>query len=308
MPSHHVVILLATYQGGNHLQAQLDSIATQKHADWSLIISDDGSTDDTLEIIKNFSSTQPAGRVKLVGGPRAGATANFLSLLDYVPSGAWAAFCDQDDKWFDDKLERAIAAFQNPRQPGHYAARTIIADAELRPLTSSRLFQRPLSFRNALVQACMAGNTSVFTPTAVQLLQEAAPYARTAKITAHDWWAYQVTSGHGAKLIHDPKPALLYRQHPTAEIGRNDTFEALTLRARKLFSGDFASWLLANYNSLTPLDLTPDSKAALLNLQQVLTKKAPQAVTALRRGDFYRQTRMATLALFISAGMGRLRA
>ena len=307
MPSHHVVILLATYQGAAHLQQQLDSLAAQTHADWSLIASDDGSTDATPAILARFADAHPRGRVRIVPGPRAGATANFLSLLEQVPEGAFAAFCDQDDLWFPPKLQRAVAALADLTGPGHYAARTIITDAHLTPLTPSRRFLRPLSFRNALVQACMAGNTSVFDPQAVRLLQRAAPDARRAGILSHDWWAYQVTAGHGATLIHDPEPSLLYRQHARSEVGRNDTLPALAARLRQLMAGDFGDWLRTNHDSLAPLDLTPDARRTLAHLHDALTARAPQAVMALRRGGFYRQTRAGTAALYLSAMAGRLK-
>ncbi|TGN54321.1 glycosyltransferase [Paracoccus liaowanqingii] len=308
MPQPHVVILLASYQGAPHLQVQLDSIAAQSHEAWSLVVSDDGSTDGTLEIVQRFAAGVAAGRVTLVEGPRRGATQNFLSLLSHVPPESLAAFCDQDDRWHPDKLSRAVEALASANGPVHYAARTIITDAALRPIAGSRRFHRPLGFRNAVVQACMAGNTSVFDPAAVQLLQQAAPHARRAEIVAHDWWAYQVTSAFGARMIHDPRPALLYRQHPRSEVGRNDTLPALTARLRKLLAGDFGAWLQANHASLAPLDLPPDSRASLNHLHRMLTCPGPQALRAMRQGRFYRQTRAGTAALALSALSGALRA
>lgn len=306
MPSQHVVILLATYQGAAHLGVQLDSLAAQTHADWSLIVSDDGSRDGTRDLVRDFAARRPAGQVSLLRGPCAGATRNFLSLLQHVPTGTLAAFCDQDDLWFPDKLARAVAALAAVAGPGHYAARTVIADADLRPLAASRQFTRPLSLRNALVQACMAGNTSVFNAAAVGLLRRAAPHA--AGVISHDWWAYQVTTAFGARILHDPEPALLYRQHPHSEVGRNDTLTARMLRLRKLMGGQFGPWLRANHDSLTPLDLPPDSRLALQHLDRMLRSPGPRALMSLRRGGFYRQTRAATMALALSAMGGALRA
>ncbi|TJZ92604.1 glycosyltransferase [Paracoccus gahaiensis] len=307
MPQPHVVILLASYQGAGHLDVQLDSIAAQSHEAWSLIVSDDGSTDGTRDGVHRFAARHAAGRVTLVDGPRRGATQNFLSLLKQVPPGALAAFCDQDDQWHPDKLSRAVEALASGAGPAHYAARTIITDATLHPIAESRHFHRPLGFRNALVQACMAGNTSVYNPAAVQLLQRAAPHAQQAEVVAHDWWAYQVTSAFGARILHDPRPALLYRQHPRSEVGRNDTLPALTARLRKLLAGDFGTWLQANHASLDPLDLPPDSRTSLDHLHRMLTGPGPQALWAMRQGRFYRQTRAGTAALALSALSGALR-
>lgn len=308
MPSSpHVVILLASHQGAAHLPVQLDSIAAQTMRDWSLVVSDDGSTDGTRDIVQDFAARHEPGRVRLVEGPRRGATRNFLSLLGQLEPGAWAAFCDQDDQWTPQKLARAVDALTPLTCPGHYAARTIIADPQLAPLRPSRSFHRPLGLRNALVQACMAGNTAVFNAPAARLLKASAPAAIRAGILSHDWWAYQVTAAHHATLIHDPRPCLLYRQHPSSEVGRNDTLPALMLRLRQLMAGDFATWVRANLNALTPLDLPKDSRRVMAELDHALKSPAPQAVAALRRGGFYRQTRAGTAALFLSAATGALR-
>ncbi len=309
MPPSHVVILLATFQGAPHLPVQLDSLAKQTHEDWSLIVSDDGSTDGTVQIVDDFAKRMPAGRVTRVSGPGAGATYNFLSLLERVPDGAMAAFCDQDDLWLPEKLQRAVTALAPCAGPAHYAARTIITDSALRPLAPSRRFLRPLGLRNALVQAVMAGNASVFNPVAVDLLRQALPHAKRAGILSHDWWAYQVTAAFGASLIHDHQPVLLYRQHDRSEVGRNDTLPALAARLRQLLAGEFGSWMRANQASLAPLvPLMPvESRRVLEQLEIMLHASGPHALRAMRRGGFYRQTRAATAALAMSALSGALR-
>lgn len=149
-PAPHVTILLASFQGAAFLGQQLRSIADQTHRNWSLILSDDGSTDGTQDIAARFAASRPAGQVRVIDGPSAGATQNFLHLLQTAPEGA-IAFCDQDDVWFPDKLARAVDALRPHDGPAHYAARTVICDETLKPLTGSRHFRRPFGFRNALI-------------------------------------------------------------------------------------------------------------------------------------------------------------
>ncbi|WP_022705952.1 glycosyltransferase [Paracoccus zeaxanthinifaciens] len=307
MPQH-ITILLATYRGAEHLPRQLASIAAQTHRDWSLVISDDGSTDATPRIAADFAASRPAGQVRIRRGPRQGATMNFLSMIDEVPEGAAMAFCDQDDHWFPDKLARA-ATHVATDAPVHYAARTIIANQDLHPLTGSRYFRRPLGFRNALVQAIMAGNASVFSADAVRLLRIAAPSAIRAQVPSHDWWAYQVTSGAGARLVHDPKPCLLYRQHGRSEVGRNDTALAMALRLRKLMSGDYGDWLRANREAIAPVAdlLTPANRRVFETFCDAQAAKGPRCAALLRQAGLYRQTRAGTTALYASAVAGAWR-
>lgn len=307
--SEHVTLLLASYQGEAYLKQQLTSLAAQSHSDWSLIVGDDGSRDGTAAIVKEFAATQPAGRVTMIKGPQAGATQNFLNLLEAAPSGTAIAFCDQDDIWLPHKLEHALEFLRKTDRPAHYAARTIICDSDMTPLTNSRRFARPLGFRNALVQACMAGNTSVFNPAAAELLKAAASAARTRRILSHDWWAYQITSGAGAELYHDPRPVLYYRQHGRSEVGRNDTLRAMAARAAKLFAGDFGEWLARNHQALrdSPVSFSSENRDLLDRFEDVLTMPGPKAAKQIGRLGLYRQTRPGTIALIGAALAGRLR-
>ena len=258
--------------------------------------------------MQEFAATQPAGRVSLIEGPCAGATQNFLNLLTAAPSDAFIAFCDQDDVWLPHKLEYATDTLRTLDGPAHYAARTIICDRDLKPLVTSRAFTRPLGFQNALVQACMAGNTSVFNPAATQILKSAAPAAQAAGILSHDWWAYQIASGAGATIYHDLRPVLHYRQHGASEVGRNDTIRAMAARLAKLFAGDFGKWLSRNQQALQAAYslLTPENRVLLDRFGEALNMPGPTAARQINRLGLYRQTRAGTVALLGAALLGRL--
>ena len=77
-----VTILLATLNGENYLKAQLESIAAQTYENWQLVVGDDGSTDDTISIIEEFSEKHP-DQVTIIKNdpPQGSAQDNFISLL-----------------------------------------------------------------------------------------------------------------------------------------------------------------------------------------------------------------------------------
>lgn len=102
-----VAILMATYNGEKYLSEQIESIRRQTFADWTLYIQDDGSSDGTVCIIRDFCSVDP--RIKLfdIGLTRQGAGMNFMSMLNAVDS-EYYMFSDQDDVWFEDKVERTL--------------------------------------------------------------------------------------------------------------------------------------------------------------------------------------------------------
>ena len=106
-----VDILMATYNGEAYVRQQILSIMAQTHTDWRLVIHDDGSTDSTVKTIKSLLGNDP--RILLVeDGRRYGnAAANFMALLKYAES-PFIMFCDQDDIWFDNKVETMLAAIR----------------------------------------------------------------------------------------------------------------------------------------------------------------------------------------------------
>ena len=99
-----VTILLATLNGEDYLKAQLESIAAQTYENWQLVVGDDGSTDDTISIIEEFSEKHP-DQVTIIKNdpPQGSAKDNFISLLRNS-YGPYFMFCDQDDVWKPDKI------------------------------------------------------------------------------------------------------------------------------------------------------------------------------------------------------------
>jgi hypothetical protein len=303
-----VTILMAVHNGAATLPAQLDSFATQSHVNWSLIAGDDASGDDSADLIRAFGRRAKGHDVAVVPGPRQGSAMNFLSLLRRVPATTgFVAFSDQDDVWFPDRLERGIAALRRVPVdcPALYCSRTVITDADLRPLRLSALRPRPPGFRNALAQNIAAGNTILLNAAAVTLLQRAA--ARTEATVAHDWWTYQVVTGAGGRVLHDDAPTLLYRQHGTNQIGANDGARAQIQRIGMILSGVYRNWTDVNLRTLTALEdlLTEENRALIGCLAALRERRLLGRVSELRAAALYRQTRLTTAALYAAALVNR---
>lgn len=105
---------MATYNGGAFLAAQLASLAHQTQLPDELVLTDDGSSDDTLAAAAAFAATAPFP-VKISSNPeRLGYTRNFKKAAQSC-TGEVIFFCDQDDVWRLDKVERVTAVFQQKR-------------------------------------------------------------------------------------------------------------------------------------------------------------------------------------------------
>ena len=192
-----ICILMGTYNGEAFLAEQLLSIENQSHKNWRLVISDDGSSDATLTIAREFQKKWGSDRLAIRAGPQQGFCTNFLSMAcDPTIKADYYAFSDQDDVWNNDKLSKALSYFiaeNNLETPRLYSGRVKLADKNLVLLRLSPLFEMPRSFRNALVQSIAGGNTMVFNQSAKDLLEKAG----LQHVVSHDWWLYQIIIGVG---------------------------------------------------------------------------------------------------------------
>lgn len=304
----NICVLMSTYNGERFLSEQLQSIENQTYKNWRLVISDDGSSDGTLEIAKKFQQKWGNERLEIRQGPQQGFCSNFLSMVcDTNISADLYAFSDQDDIWMAEKLSRAIAYFTSVTDqsfPRVYCGRTQIVDEELNALGFSPLFSLPRSFRNAIVQSIAGGNTMVFNQVAKELLEQAG----LQKAVSHDWWLYQMTTGAGGVVFYDPEPSLMYRQHAGSLIGSNTSFRSRIERVFNALNGRFKEWNTQNHMALTSVQhlLTKDNQEILNTFGIFRSSKFKDRIRLLEVCGLYRQTWQGTLSLWIATIINKI--
>src|SRR5689334_13791199 len=107
-----VSVAIATYNGESHIRKQLESLAAQTHLPAEVIVSDDISTDKTIQVVEEFARTAPFQIRVSVNADRLGYRANFMRAADLCQSEL-IAFCDQDDFWYPHKLSTSIKPFED---------------------------------------------------------------------------------------------------------------------------------------------------------------------------------------------------
>lgn len=303
-----VAILLCTFNGEHFLSEQLRSLQRQSYANWKLIVSDDGSHDGTRSVLEAFKASQQPGRVEIVDGPRRGPSANFLFLACREDLDAdYHAFCDQDDIWETDKLERAVGVLEqiDADTPAVYGSRTRLIDETGRETGLSPLFSRPPTFRCALVQSIIGGNTIVFNEKARQLLVFG---GADVIVPSHDWWLYQAVSACGGHVHYDPWPSVRYRQHGENVMGTNVGFAARMQRLRMLGRGHFRHWANLNVAALARLRprMTPESRQVFDLFCKARQGTLVQRAALFARAGFYRQTLSDNLGLAVAVALRRI--
>lgn len=209
-----VAILISTLNGAKFLQDWLDSLTAQTHSDWVLYWRDDGSADDTVNIMRAFERGPGAGRfVAVESSVRQGIPASFLTLLEAAAAGTAdiVAFADQDDIWLPQKLERGVNAISavDRARPVLYCARQILVDDQLNRIGFSNPLRKNTEFPAALTQNVATGCTVLMNQRAARLVAGSVAPASTL----HDWWSYLVVSASGGTVLADAHSVVLYRQH-----------------------------------------------------------------------------------------------
>lgn len=201
---------MSTYNGANHVAAQLDSVLAQdvtKVADLSVYVRDDGSRDDTREILQDYADK---GLIHFLPGENLGVVGSFLDVLGVVPEDAdYVALCDQDDVWHADKLSRALFVLGEKDQsiPQLYCSEYVFCDAEMNPQGRSHLNQTGVDFNKMLYENMVSGNTTVINRT----LADAVVAAGRDGVYCHDWWLALVACALG-ELTYDDFASLDYRR------------------------------------------------------------------------------------------------
>lgn len=218
-------IVLSTFNGAHFLHAQLESIAKQSFADWRILARDDGSSDESVEILDAFARRFP-GRVERLDDERGtlGAPASFGVLLEAVRT-PYALLCDQDDVWLPNKIEVELAAMcEAEARLGRSApilvyGDLVVVDDALRTLAPSfwefqKLDPKMSMYLNRLLVQNVVTGCAVMVNRA--LLERALPIPSGAVM--HDWWLALVARLFG-EVVTMRQPLLLYRQHGDNVVG-----------------------------------------------------------------------------------------
>lgn len=241
MKNPKVAVLMSSFNGSLYIQEQLESLRSQTYSDFTLYVRDDGSSDDTLSIINSFDGLNIRIVEDSVGN--VGPALSFMRLLSFVEADYYF-FCDQDDVWFSDKIERAISYIEKSTDvdtiPVLYHSDLALVDCQLQPLGSSfHIFDNvnPDEFvinDMLLIQNCVVGCTSAFNRSLRDLAINKLPDSNH-QITMHDWWLALFARYFGL-LLYDANPSIYYRQHQSNVSGSAIKRKKLVLRVFDLSS------------------------------------------------------------------------
>jgi glycosyltransferase involved in cell wall biosynthesis len=303
-----LAILMCTLNGEVYIKEQLDSIKNQDYKSWKLYVSDDGSSDQTLTILKDYQNRWGRNKLYILKGPGKNFQDNFLSIISNHRIHADLFFLsDQDDIWMPHKLSHTIKKFSklNPKKPALYCGRTTLISSNGKKIMGlSNLMSRLPSFKNAIVQSIAGGNTMAFN---VHLKNIVANYPNI-NVNSHDWWLYILNELFGGKTFYDKESTILYRQHSRSIIGSNASILAKFKRLDMLLNGTFRQYNSTHIKIFNLLKLK-GLKNNLEIIERLASERDKSLMARLRMIKdlgLYRQSRQDQIALYFAAFLHKL--
>ncbi len=218
-----ISICMATFNGERFIGQQISSILCQLSADDELVISDDGSTDATCEVIKSFDDA----RIKLVNNPSPKSLIRNFEHALQCAQGEYLFLADQDDVWFENKVEVVTQLLQT--------AELVVTDCTLIDeegrqfapsfflLHGSRSGFLANLIKNSYLGCCMAFRRS--------FLKKALPIPTS--VPMHDIWFGMLAEWYGTSVFC-PEPLMAYRRH-NASASTTGAPSSYTIREKILF-------------------------------------------------------------------------
>jgi rhamnosyltransferase len=215
-----LVILLSSFNGRKFIIDQINSIRRQTYSAWTLLVRDDGSSDDTVDLVESLARQDE--RISLLRDTKGnlGPAASFGVLLSHAldSPARYVALADQDDVWLPTKLARELDLLRQ-REAAAGMATPLLVHSDLAVVREdlSLLHRSFLEFQGIrhqseaalprlLVQNFVTGATVVLNRA---LLEVAVP---VPQVIMHDWWLALCAAALG-RLLYLPESTVLYRQH-----------------------------------------------------------------------------------------------
>ena len=270
-------ILLATYNGEKYIREQIESILNQSYKNIKLIISDDCSKDNTINILKEYEKKD--NRIKLyIQKENVGVVKNIEFLLNKIESDLYM-LSDQDDVWLSEKVEKTYETLKNNNADFVFGDLEVV-DKTLNTIYSSfgdfMLLNRKIDKyinTDKLNYLCVTGCTVL---SKKSLVKKILPLPVISKYLIHDHWIGLISSLNG-KMVYMHEKYIKYRQHGNNEIGTKKISHSMNnlMEVRELFInvklGVFKTYVA--YNEKFPEKLQKLNLDALEYFEMLQKKK-----------------------------------
>lgn len=298
-----VAVLLSVYNGRKFLKEQLDSILNQTYKNIEIYVRDDGSTDTSLDLLKEYEKDE---KIRLISGENKGFINSFFTLLKKADGADYYAWCDQDDIWIPQKIEWAVKRLEQEEKsiPLLYFTNYDYYDENMNFQKHSDLCKRGPSFCNSLMDCITLGFNSVFNAQARIIMVKNIPKYSCG----HDWWTYMVCAAFG-KVIYDSRYTVYYRRlQQSVSPGGKDFWKMQVWRFKKFFLNGYFKKIkkqLWEFSQIYQDDLDPENRK-LMSYFSKMTYSPARAIKKMIYPKPFRQNFIEECMVRLLFLLGRL--
>ena len=261
---------MSTYNGEKYLDKQLTSIMTQEDCEVYLFVRDDGSTDNSVNILEGFKEKYP-NNVTVIKGHNIGYRKSFCELLKIDREYDYYAFSDQDDVWQRNKCITAIKKIEQTKKRGVlYASSTTITDSNLNKIGYNNITTSPNNIKSYFIRHRLAGCTMVFDSRIKNIAKKCIILGINNPFIDHDFLVGSIAYSFGT-VIRDKDSYIFHRRSSRSVTsgGKGIIDRILTEKFvvfdRKNVNYDIAL-LINKYSDRSKVKLCEDSRKFLLEV------------------------------------------
>lgn len=260
MEDKKVAVILSTYNGERFVREQLDSILNQTYKNIEVVVRDDGSSDDTVNIIKEYQKNNK--NITLYERENVGFVKSFFELLK-LANADYYSYADQDDIWIENKVELAVQELNklDDSKPNMVFGNSDYYDENMKFIGKGDR-NKKYSFLRALFACCGQGMTMTVNKKTRDMIIENNPKS----CFFHDWWTYLLCIGLGNVAYNNVTTVKYRRRKENATSEGQGYIRLLMWRIKNLLLKDGMQDIkqqMINYKDYYYYQLSKENKAII---------------------------------------------
>lgn len=232
MEEKKIAVILSTYNGERFVREQLDSILNQTYKNFEIVVRDDGSSDNTVNIIKEYQKNNK--NITLYERENVGFVKSFFELLKLADADYYS-YADQDDVWIENKIELAVQELNklDNSKPNMVFGNSDYYDENMKFIGKGDR-NKKYSFLRALFACCGQGMTMTVNKKTRDMIIENNPKS----CFFHDWWTYLLCVGLGNVAYNNVTTVKYRRRKENATSEGQGYIRLLMWRIKNLLLND----------------------------------------------------------------------
>lgn len=251
-----ISIIIPTWNRADKIEKTIRSVQNQTFQNWEILICDDGSTDNTKEIIETFARED--SRIKWIPGTHAGLPATPRNRGIKQAQGEWLAFLDSDDEWLPEKLEKQIKQLEEKKLKAACTNAYRFIPAKNEKLIYSSYQNEQINFSNLIKSNLVVTSSAIIHRS---LIEETFGFPEDQEQKGIEDYSFWLRIATFTNFGYLSEPLLIYTDDAANSVRGLNTKNAFT--QKKIILKNYLLWIKKRKNNLKNFNI---ALIALINI------------------------------------------